>query len=60
VRSRAEWAAHAFSTAHCGMVSPLHATIALGGAGPRGGTSDLAVAIAEGNQFAYEVAGCAA
>jgi hypothetical protein len=57
VRSRAERTAHALSTACCGMMTPLHATSALSGAGPRGSTSDLAVAITEGDQLTYEVAG---
>jgi hypothetical protein len=39
------------------MVSPLHAPSALSGAGPRGSALDLAVAIAEGDLLAYEVAG---
>jgi hypothetical protein len=57
MRPRAERTAHAFSTARCRMVSPLHAPSALSGAGPRGSASDLTVAIAEGDLLAYEVAG---
>jgi hypothetical protein len=57
VRSRTERTAHAFSTARCGMMTPLHATSALSGARPRGSALDLAVAITKGNQLTYEVAG---
>jgi hypothetical protein len=57
MRSRAERTAHAFSTACCGLVSPLHAMSALSGAGPRGSASDLAIAITEGDLLTYEVMG---
>jgi hypothetical protein len=57
VRSRAERTAHAFSMARCGMMTPLHATSALSGAGPRGSALDLAVTIAKGDQLTYEVVG---
>jgi hypothetical protein len=57
VRTRAERTAHAFSTARCGMMTPLHATSALSGAGPRGSASDLAVAITKGDLLTYEVVG---
>jgi hypothetical protein len=57
MRTRTERAAQAFSTTCCGMMSPLHATSALGGAGLRGSASDLAVVIAKGDLLTYEVVG---